>query len=91
MSLVDNLPGAHLEDATDIVEEVRRVKSNVEIRCLEAACEIANKVLQVVVDTSKVGVRDYEVRAKIMDALFRNGSEPDCMVLYCFVLNCAQM
>ena len=30
-----------------------------------------------------VGVPDYEIRAAVMDTLFRAGSEPGSMILYC--------
>jgi Xaa-Pro aminopeptidase len=80
VSLTDYLPAAHLEDATEIVEDAQRIKSDVEISCIKVACKTASKVLQTVVDTAKVGVKDYEVRSKIMDTLLRNGSDFDTMV-----------
>ncbi|MFC2046978.1 M24 family metallopeptidase [Chloroflexota bacterium] len=82
-SLADSCPNAKLEDATDIVEDARMVKSEAEIRCMELACEIGEKVIQVVVDTAKAGAKDYEVRAAMMDTMFRNGGEPGSMILYC--------
>ncbi len=59
------------------------IKSAAEIKCLELGCEIGDKVIQAIVDTAKVGVRDYEIRAKIMDTLSREGADPDSMLLYC--------
>ncbi len=82
LSLIGDLPGAHFEDATDIVETTRRVKSNAEISCFELGCEVANKVIQAIVDTAKAGVKDYEVRTKIMNNLFQTGCDPNSMVLY---------
>lgn len=83
MSLINNFPAASFKDATDILEEARRIKTAAEIRCLELGCEVGDKVIQAVVDTAKVGVRDCEIRAKIMDTLFREGCEPGSMILYC--------
>jgi len=82
VSITSNFPKANFEDATDIMTEVRLTKSPAEIRCFEVGCEIGEKVIQVIVDTAKPGVRDYEVRAKVMDTLFREGCEPGTMFLY---------
>ncbi|MFC2046946.1 M24 family metallopeptidase [Chloroflexota bacterium] len=82
-SLVKNSPQAKFVDATDIVEEARMVKSDAEIRCLELACEIGEKAIQAVVDTTRVGFKDYEIRATMMDTMFRNGGQPASMLLYC--------
>ena len=82
ISLIGNFPRADFEDATDIMTEARIIKDPAEIRCLELGCEIGEKVVQVIVDTAKAGVRDYEVRARVMDTLFREGCEPDSMFLY---------
>ena len=81
-SLMKNLPKAKFEDATNIVEDARILKSEAEIKCLELGCEVGEKVIQTVIATAKPGVRDYEVRAVIMDTLFRNGCEPGSMILY---------
>jgi len=82
ISLTSNFPRADFEDATDLMTEARIIKGPAEIRCLELGCEIGEKVIQVIVDTAKAGVRDYEVRARVMDTLFREGCEPDSMFLY---------
>jgi Xaa-Pro aminopeptidase len=82
MSLREGLPEAHFEDAADILEETRRIKSDAEIRCLELGCEAATKAMQAVIDTARVGVRDYEVVAAILDTLVRNGCETDSLFLY---------
>jgi Xaa-Pro aminopeptidase len=82
MSLRENLPRARFEDATDILDEARRIKSDAEIRCLEIGCEAANAAIQAVVDTARPGVRDYEVMAKMVGVLMQNGCEPDTLFLY---------
>ena len=82
VSITSNFPKANFEDATDLMTEVRIIKSPAEIKCLEIGCEIGEKVIQVIIDTAKAGVRDYEVRARVMDTLFREGCEPGTMFLY---------
>ncbi len=74
-SLSNNFPRAKFEDATDIVEEARRIKSPAEIRCLELGCEVGEKVIQAVIDTAKVGVTDQEIKLKVMETVFRNGCD----------------
>ena len=82
MSLREGLPEARFEDAVDILDEARRIKSDAEIRCLELGCEAANEAIQAVVDTARAGVRDCDVVAKILEALVRNGCETDSLFLY---------
>ncbi len=81
-SVISALGGAEFTDATDILTGIRMTKSAEEIRCLELGCEIGEKVIQVIMDTARPGVSDMEVRARMMDALFREGGEPGGMVLY---------
>ena len=82
MVLKENLPRARFEDATYILDEARRIKSDAEIRCLELGCEAANAAVQAVVDTARPGARDYEVMAKMVEVLMQNGCEPDTLFLY---------
>jgi Xaa-Pro aminopeptidase len=82
MALTGSFPEAKFEDATDILVETRMIKSQAEIKCLELGCEAGEKAIQAIVNTAKPGVRDYEVRAKFMDALFREGCDISSMILY---------
>lgn len=82
MALKRELPNAHFEDATELVEQIRIIKSDAEIKCFESGCEAANEVSQVVISTAKPGVTDYEVIAAMQDTLFRYGCEPDSTIRY---------
>jgi len=82
ISLREGLPEAHFEDAVDILDEARRIKSDTEIRCLELGCDAANVAMQSVVDVAKPGVKDYEIVAKILETLVRYGCETDSLFLY---------
>jgi len=82
VALTSNFPDAHFEDATDILEEARMIKSPAEVRCFELGCEAAEKVFQAVMDTAKPGVKNSEVKAVILDTLFRETGEPCPMLLY---------
>lgn len=80
--LQDNLLRARFVDATDIINEARRIKSAVEIRCLEIGCVAADAAVQAVVETARPGVHDYEVIAKMVNVLMLHGCEPDTLFLY---------
>ena len=82
VSLTKDLPQASFEDATDLIDEARKIKSPAEIKCFELACEIGEKAIQSVVDTAKVGVSDLEVKAKILDTRFRNGGDVHSMIIF---------
>jgi Xaa-Pro aminopeptidase len=82
MALKEGLPGAQFQDAVDILNDARRIKSDAEIRCLELGCAAASEAMQAIVATARAGVRDCEVVAKILEALTRNGCETDSLFLY---------
>jgi Xaa-Pro dipeptidase len=82
VAITRNFPRAKFEDAAEIMTEARIIKSPAEIRCLELGCETGERIIQVIGDTAKAGVSDSEVRARVMDTLFREGCEPDSMFLY---------
>ena len=82
LGLQKYLSNATFEDATDILEEVRKVKSAEEIKCLEHASEIGEKVIQVIRETAKEGVSNYEIAARIYDFCFRAGCDPCSMLIY---------
>ncbi len=79
-ALTGNFPRAKFVDATDIIMEARIIKSPVEIKCLEMGCEAGMKAIQTVVDIARPGVKDYEVRARFMDTLFREGCDIGSMI-----------
>lgn len=81
-ALIDNFPGASFEDATDLVENVRKIKTEAEIKCFEIGCKVGEKVMQAVIDTAKVGVTDNEIKAKMWDTLLLNGCDPGSMILF---------
>lgn len=82
LNLTQNLPGAKFVDATDVITEARIIKSPAEIKCLELGCEAGARAIRSVVDTAKPGVKDYEVRSKFMDTLFREGCDISSMILF---------
>lgn len=82
MALIEKLPQAKFEDATDILDEARRIKSPIEIKCIELGCRVGEKVIQTILDTARVGVTDNEVKGKMMETMLRNGCESITLLLY---------
>ncbi|MFC1964813.1 M24 family metallopeptidase [Chloroflexota bacterium] len=78
--LEGNFPKASFVDATELMEGVRRVKSDVEVKILELACDAGMKVTQTVLETARAGVKTDEVKLKIMNTSFMAGCEPDFML-----------
>lgn len=68
-------PHAELVDATQILTEVRYVKSQEEIEVLTRSMELVELGYQAEVEAARPGVKDWEVWAAAQCALMRNGSE----------------
>lgn len=83
LSIIENFSEYRFEDATDIVDQARMIKSPAEISCLERGCETGEKVIQIVRDTVMPGMTDNEARSLIMDTLVRNGCESFGILLFC--------
>ena len=73
--LREAFPQAELVDATEILAEVRYVKSQEEIDALRKSMEIVEIAYQAEINAAKPGVKDWEVWAETQCALMRNGSE----------------
>jgi len=75
--LVAGFSSAELEvvDGTDVVRLSRRIKSPVEIACVEKATHYADVGMQAARDTVRAGVTELEVQAEVARALYAAGSE----------------
>jgi Xaa-Pro aminopeptidase len=68
-------PQADLVDATDILTEIRYIKSQEEIDVLSKSMELIELAYQAEIEAARPGVKDWEVWAATQCALMRNGSE----------------
>ncbi len=71
----DAFPHAELLDATNILTEVRYVKSQEEIDVLARSMDIIELAYEAEVEAARPGARDWDVWAATQYALMRNGSE----------------
>ena len=69
------LPGVELADGDAAMQSARRIKMPEEIALMEEAAAIAEAVTQAAMDAVRPGVRETDVVAEAMHALFRLGGE----------------
>jgi Xaa-Pro aminopeptidase len=80
--LLDALPEARFEPASDILEDVRVVKSPEEIEFLARSAHLCDVAVQAMLRAARPGVRAYEVYGEIMGAVFRAGGESPMFLMY---------
>src|SRR5262249_24934056 len=76
------LPNVRFDNATDLMQEVRSVKSAEEVAFIEKAAEIIDNAIQVLIDHSKPGVRENELIGEVLREIARQGGEPITMLLF---------
>jgi Xaa-Pro aminopeptidase len=75
VALREGLPDAELVPASDLVQEVRQVKSQEEIDVLQRSVDLVERALEAQAYWAQPGVPDYVVWAETMHAMFVRGSE----------------
>ena len=74
--IVHAVPSSEIVNATDLLQEVRCAKSQEEIDALQDSVDLVEKGLEAEIEwAAKPGVRDYEVWAATMYAMYSRGSE----------------
>ena len=68
LTLQEELPRATLQDATNLVNWVKTVKSDAEIAVMRQAARICERVMQTAVDNIAPGVREKDVAAMVAAA-----------------------
>jgi len=76
------LPTVKFENATDLMQQVRSVKSAEEVAFIEQAAEIIGKAIDVLIEHVKVGVRENELIAEMLREIVYQGGEPITMMLF---------
>lgn len=75
MALREALPDAEMVPASDLLQEVREVKSQEEIDVLQRSVDLIERALEAQAQWAQPGVPDYVVWAETMHAMFVRGSE----------------
>lgn len=70
------------ENATELMQEVRSVKSAEEVAFIEKAAEIIGHANEVLIAHAKPGVGEHELVAEMLREIVRRGGEPITMMLF---------
>jgi Xaa-Pro dipeptidase len=73
--LREALPDGELVDASDLVTELRLVKSPAEVACMRRAGQIMDAGVRAAFDTLRPGVRECDVHAAVVHAMYTAGGE----------------
>jgi Xaa-Pro aminopeptidase len=76
------LPQAKFDNATDLMQIVRSVKSAEEVAFIEKAAEIIGHAIEALIAYAKVGARENELIAEMLREIVRQGGEPITMLLF---------
>ncbi|MDI7261089.1 MAG: aminopeptidase P family N-terminal domain-containing protein [Thermodesulfobacteriota bacterium] len=78
--LTKELPNAHFKDATQLMDEVRMVKSPEEIKMIQETTDIADRCYARLLEVFRAGRNEMEVMAEVDKVLIGNGVE-DILIL----------
>ena len=73
--LRESLRGAEVVDASDLVTELRLVKSPGEIACMRRAGQVMDAGVRAAFDVLRPGIRECDVHAAVVAAMYRAGGE----------------
>lgn len=68
-------PKASIENATELLQDARSVKSEEEVALIERAAEILDRVVEAIMAKVRPGVRENEVVAAIWQTIIANGGD----------------
>ncbi|MER8516380.1 Xaa-Pro peptidase family protein [Mesorhizobium sp. M1060] len=69
------LPNAKFVDFSDIMWEMRQVKSPLELACLQVAADICDRAMMAGFDAAQAGVNEREVLVAMIAAALHNGAD----------------
>ncbi|HTM09177.1 MAG TPA: M24 family metallopeptidase [Verrucomicrobiae bacterium] len=76
------LPQVRFENATDLMQEARSVKSTEEIAFIEKAAEIIGNAITAMIEIARPGVPENHLIAELLREMTRQGGEPITMLLF---------
>jgi Xaa-Pro dipeptidase len=74
-AIQDTFPQADLVNATEMMQEIRAVKSAEEVSFLERSAEIIEKTIATMTQTARPGVSEKELYGAMVNAMLVNGGE----------------
>lgn len=79
--VTEHLRGVKFEDATDLVDAIKVIKSEEEIRHIRETCEIQDAAFQYALTRIQPGRRDYQVYADVRQKCMDMGSEQQLIMV----------
>lgn len=79
--IVKNMPDVEFVDVSSMFDEIRAVKSADEIEFLKKSSQVLDKVMGYIPAIAQPGVREYEVRSKIMQLVADLGGDEMVIVM----------
>lgn len=76
------VPNGRFDNGTDLIQEVRSVKSSEEIAFIEKAAEIIEKAIAALIQHAKPAARENDLVAEMLREIVRGGGEPITMLLF---------
>ena len=80
-ALCDAFPQATFLNATDLMHDIRMIKSAEEIAMIERAQRCADAISEAAFETARPGTTEHELQAEMMAAHIRSGGEVPAMLL----------
>ena len=74
-AMQERLPDIAWSDGSGVVEEIRRVKSPLEIASVRRAAALSDRAIRAGIEEAGVGVNEREVAAEVMRSMVDGGSE----------------
>ena len=74
LMIEEKFTGKEIKEVAPIMQELRCVKSEIEISLMQKACNITEKGLRRILPFIKPGVMEYEIEAELMHEFLRNRS-----------------
>ena len=78
--LIKGMPGATFVDATDVVDEIKAVKSSEEIELIKKACALQDQAMEWATTIIKPGRKDFEIVADVVHKVTMLGSEEQLVI-----------
>lgn len=82
LSLIRRFPGASIIDAAPILARARRIKTDCEVECFRAGCQVGMLAIAAVANLARPGIDDLDVKAELMSTLFRGGCASHTLLLF---------
>lgn len=72
--IVKEFSGKEIKEVAPIMHELRSIKSDLELKLMQNACDITEKGVRRILPFIKPGVMEYEIEAELMHEFLRNRS-----------------